>query len=163
LERGLVANPKNEELWLASTVWPIRCRTNARPLRLELITIETKVGNHAVALTKLTTALQECPKSGLLWAESIFLENRQQRKSRSVYALKQCDRCELRPRLCYLNTVIEEPSAACTWYSLLRGFSGASVASPKPETGLTEPSECNLIWAMPGPFIMLLNFSTERP
>lgn len=36
-------------------------------------------------------ALQECPQSGILWAESIFMENRQQRKSRSVDALKRCE------------------------------------------------------------------------
>lgn len=35
--------------------------------------------------------MQECPQSGILWAESIFLENRQQRKSRSVDALKRCE------------------------------------------------------------------------
>ena len=37
------------------------------------------------------TALQEVPKSGILWAESIFMEPRPQRKSRSVDALKKCD------------------------------------------------------------------------
>ena len=39
----------------------------------------------------LFTALQDIPKSGVLWAESIFMEPRPQRKSRSVDALKKCD------------------------------------------------------------------------
>ena len=36
-------------------------------------------------------ALQECPTSGRLWAEAIFMESRAQRKSKSVDALKKCD------------------------------------------------------------------------
>lgn len=34
---------------------------------------------------------QECPKSGLLWAEQILLAPRPQRRARSVDALKACD------------------------------------------------------------------------
>lgn len=37
------------------------------------------------------TAMQECPNSGILWAESIFMESRPQRKTRSVDALKRCE------------------------------------------------------------------------
>ena len=36
-------------------------------------------------------ALQECPNSGLLWSEAIFMEPRPQRKTKSVDALKKCD------------------------------------------------------------------------
>ena len=39
----------------------------------------------------LSIALQECPSAGILWAESIFLESRPQRKTRSVDALKKCE------------------------------------------------------------------------
>ena len=35
--------------------------------------------------------MQECPSSGILWAESIFLEPRPQRKTKSVDALKKCE------------------------------------------------------------------------
>ena len=36
-------------------------------------------------------ALQECPTSGILWAEAIFLESRPLRKTKSVDALKKCE------------------------------------------------------------------------
>ena len=35
--------------------------------------------------------MQECPTSGLLWSESIFMESRPQRKTKSVDALKRCE------------------------------------------------------------------------
>lgn len=35
--------------------------------------------------------MQECPNSGILWAEAIFLEPRPQRKTKSVDALKRCE------------------------------------------------------------------------
>ena len=36
-------------------------------------------------------AMQDCPSSGLLWAEAIFMETRPQRKTKSVDALKKCE------------------------------------------------------------------------
>lgn len=36
-------------------------------------------------------AMQECPTSGILWAEAIFMESRPQRKTKSVDALKRCE------------------------------------------------------------------------
>ena len=36
-------------------------------------------------------AMQECPASGILWAEAIFMESRPQRKTKSVDALKRCE------------------------------------------------------------------------
>ena len=39
----------------------------------------------------MAKALQECPSSGILWAESIFMESRPQRKTKSVDALKKCE------------------------------------------------------------------------
>lgn len=39
----------------------------------------------------LFLAMQECPTSGLLWAENIFMESRPQRKTKSVDALKRCE------------------------------------------------------------------------
>ncbi|CAK9294730.1 unnamed protein product [Gordionus sp. m RMFG-2023] len=35
--------------------------------------------------------MQECPNSGKLWAESIFMESRPHRKTKSVDALKRCE------------------------------------------------------------------------
>jgi pre-mRNA-processing factor 6 len=35
--------------------------------------------------------VQDCPNSGLLWSEAIFMEARAQRKSKSVDALKRAD------------------------------------------------------------------------
>ena len=42
----------------------------------------------------LLLALQECPKSGILWAEAIELEPLHQKKARSCDALKVCDQDE---------------------------------------------------------------------
>lgn len=39
----------------------------------------------------MSRALQECPNSGLLWAEAIFLEPRPQRKTKSIDAVKVCE------------------------------------------------------------------------
>ena len=44
---------------------------------------------HFVLLS--TVAMQDCPNSGLLWSEAIFMESRPQRKTKSVDALKKCE------------------------------------------------------------------------
>ena len=36
-------------------------------------------------------ALQDCPTSGILWADAIFLEARPQRKTKCVDALNKCE------------------------------------------------------------------------
>jgi len=66
--RGL--NPKQEELWL------------------ETINIEQRAGT-GQEKNVLAKALQECPNSGLLWSEAIWLEPRTGRKSKSTDALKK--------------------------------------------------------------------------
>jgi pre-mRNA-processing factor 6 len=43
------------------------------------------------AFNQMAKALQECPKSGLLWAEAVEMETPQAKKARSVDALKRCD------------------------------------------------------------------------
>ncbi|XP_058800576.1 pre-mRNA-processing factor 6 [Phymastichus coffea] len=74
LEKARLRNPKNPELWL------------------EAIRSEMKIaGNRDIANTLLAKALQECPNSGLLWAEAIHMEPRPQRKTKSVDALKKCE------------------------------------------------------------------------
>ena len=39
----------------------------------------------------LSSAKQDCSSAGILWAESIFMEPRPQRKTNSVDALKRCE------------------------------------------------------------------------
>lgn len=67
-------NPSNPELWLAA----IRAEARAPNNRKEAEVLMAK-------------ALQDCPGSGLLWAEAIEMAPRQQRKTKSVDALKKCD------------------------------------------------------------------------
>lgn len=71
LEKARLHNPKNEELWVES------------------IKIEERTGSAQQAKAVLSRAMQECPTSPLLWAMAIFMENPQQRKGRSVDALKK--------------------------------------------------------------------------
>ncbi len=48
-------------------------------------------GGKKLAATRLAQALQECPTSGILWSEAILLEPRQQRRAKSVDAIKSCE------------------------------------------------------------------------
>merc|ERR1719323_2957053 len=60
-------------------------------LWLKAIRIELEAGLADIAKAVLARALQECPTSGLLWAEAIAMENKPQRKTKSVDALKKCE------------------------------------------------------------------------
>lgn len=60
-------------------------------VRLEAIRVEVRGGKQNIAMTLMAKAMQECPASGILWAEAIFLAPRPQRKSKSVDALKKCE------------------------------------------------------------------------
>jgi pre-mRNA-processing factor 6 len=75
LERARTRNPQNALLWLHS----VRLEANA------------DANNKQIALSLLARAMQECPNSGALWAEAIFLEPRPQRKTKSMDALKCCE------------------------------------------------------------------------
>ncbi|KAG5462649.1 MAG: hypothetical protein BJ554DRAFT_4234, partial [Olpidium bornovanus] len=75
LERGRLLNPKVPEMWVEA----IR---NKKKRKKGMLTARA-VFTH--------TALQECPNSGLVWSEAILLEQRNQRRSKSVDALKKCD------------------------------------------------------------------------
>jgi pre-mRNA-processing factor 6 len=66
LEKARLKNPKNDMLWL------------------EAIRVELRAGMKDIANAMMAKALQECSTSGPLWAESIFMEARPQRKTRSV-------------------------------------------------------------------------------
>lgn len=71
LDQARLKNPKNPQLWSES------------------VKIELNAGNTNHAKTLLAKALQECPHSGAIQAEAIFMEPRQQRKTRSVEALRK--------------------------------------------------------------------------
>eukprot|EP00727_Mastigamoeba_balamuthi_P007956 m51a1_g3781 putative pre-mrna-processing factor 6 (965) ;mRNA; r:158147-161220 len=60
-------------------------------LWLEAIRIEMRAGNVKVAQNLMAKSLQECPKSGILWAELIEHETGPAKKTRAQDALKQCE------------------------------------------------------------------------
>jgi pre-mRNA-processing factor 6 len=64
---------------------------NVYRYRLEAIRLEMRGERKQIALNLMAKALQECPTSGILWAESIFMESRPQRRSKSIDALKKCE------------------------------------------------------------------------
>ncbi|KAF2012299.1 hypothetical protein BU24DRAFT_352944 [Aaosphaeria arxii CBS 175.79] len=74
LDRGRAQNPKNPELLC------------------EAVRLERRAGNLPAANKLMAGALQECPHSGLLWAEKIMnLESRTQRKPRALEAIKKVE------------------------------------------------------------------------
>eukprot|EP01098_Paradermamoeba_levis_P011084 TRINITY_DN4702_c0_g1_i1.p1 TRINITY_DN4702_c0_g1~~TRINITY_DN4702_c0_g1_i1.p1 ORF type:complete len:225 (-),score=63.42 TRINITY_DN4702_c0_g1_i1:199-873(-) len=72
LEQARLKIQKNPGLWLAA------------------IRTEISAGNKAMAENLMSKALQDCPNSGLLWSESIFME-KQKTKQKIIDALKKCD------------------------------------------------------------------------
>jgi pre-mRNA-processing factor 6 len=76
LDRARLQNPKNAELWVES-------------VRIELHSTPPNTQQAKILMAK---ALQECPKSGLLWSENIWhLQPRTQRKPLSLEAIKAVD------------------------------------------------------------------------
>jgi pre-mRNA-processing factor 6 len=73
LELAKLKFSKNEHLWLES------------------IRLERRHGNDRLAENLMARALQECPTSGILWAEEILTCPKPQQKSKSVEAHKRCD------------------------------------------------------------------------
>ncbi|WVQ99257.1 hypothetical protein IAU59_006389 [Kwoniella sp. CBS 9459] len=71
LENARMKNPKNDLLWAES------------------VKIEERAGSTQQAKSVLARAMQECPTSPILWSTAIFMEAPQQRKGRSVDALKK--------------------------------------------------------------------------
>lgn len=72
LELARLKNPKTEKLWL------------------EAVRLEARAKNSKLAETLMARALQECPKSGLLLAETIMTASRVDKKSKSATAIKRC-------------------------------------------------------------------------
>lgn len=74
LDRGRQENPKNAQLLC------------------EAVRLERRQNNNSAASKTMSFALQECPTSGLLWAEKIMhLEARTQRKPRALEAIKKVE------------------------------------------------------------------------
>lgn len=75
LDRGRQQNPKNADLLC------------------EAVRLERRHSNTNAAQKIMAAALQECPTSGLLWAEKIMhLETRTQRKPRALEAIKKVEK-----------------------------------------------------------------------
>uniref|UniRef100_A0A0C3UDZ0 PRP1 splicing factor N-terminal domain-containing protein n=1 Tax=Guillardia theta (strain CCMP2712) TaxID=905079 RepID=A0A0C3UDZ0_GUITC len=92
---------------------------NPKHLWLETIRMEAALpDNRKLAATRLAQALQECPNSGILWSEAILMEPRQQRKAKSVDAIKHCENdtfviCTI-ARLFHADRKLEK---ARTWFN----------------------------------------------
>ncbi|XP_061385339.1 pre-mRNA-processing factor 6-like [Danaus plexippus] len=88
LEDARMKLPKNEFIWFAS-------------VKLELLAVnisdydfergKINYSHTQAAHHMISKALQECPKSGLLWSIAIFLEPQNAQNSKSVVALTQCE------------------------------------------------------------------------
>lgn len=96
LEQARLRNPGNEELWLAAVRQEragagggVGVRVGARAGGGDGASADPESVKAAEAL--MAKALQECPGSGMLWAEAVRMAPRPQRKSKSVDALKRCD------------------------------------------------------------------------
>jgi pre-mRNA-processing factor 6 len=75
LDRGRQASPKSPEILL------------------EQVRLERRANNMGQAQNLMAGALQQCPNSGLLWAEKIMhLESRTQRKPRALEAIKKVEK-----------------------------------------------------------------------
>ncbi|XP_016148957.1 pre-mRNA-processing factor 6-like [Sinocyclocheilus grahami] len=76
---------------LTKTICHFICNNLNFSGRLESVRLEYRAGLKNISNTLMAKALQECPNSGILWAEAVFLEARPQRKTKSVDALKKCE------------------------------------------------------------------------
>ena len=87
LEKARLYNPKDDRLWAESI--KIEERTgNAQQAKSVLS--RGKRGDESLCQTLTSvSAMQECPTSPILWSTAIFMEAPQQRKGRSVDALKK--------------------------------------------------------------------------
>lgn len=75
----------------------LRCGNNQDVLWLECVQLERRHlssnnnGGEKHVATLMAQALQECPNSGILWAEDVLTCPKAQQKSKSMDALKKCD------------------------------------------------------------------------
>jgi pre-mRNA-processing factor 6 len=105
--KGLAVNDKSAELWiLASRLEEVaggggskarsllelaRLKNKANEkLWLEAIRLERRCGNEKGVMVCTSKGFQECPKSGILWAEAIENAERADQKGKSTDAIKNC-------------------------------------------------------------------------
>jgi pre-mRNA-processing factor 6 len=81
LELSRLKNPQNPALWLEA----IRLERRATATATATAATVSAASNSLMA-----KALQECPTSGLLWAEQIRAAPRVERKSKAALAIKKC-------------------------------------------------------------------------
>jgi pre-mRNA-processing factor 6 len=73
LDRASLVNDKNERLWY------------------ERIKLEQRSKNSQQAQVLMARAIQECPTSGLLWSENVWMQSPIQRRTRILDAVKACE------------------------------------------------------------------------
>jgi pre-mRNA-processing factor 6 len=117
-QRGLQACPKNATIWILASRLEEKAAefvpedafvakmasTKARSLLelarlknaqvaelwLESIRLEARVGHTKLAGTLVARALQDCPKSGKLWAEQLRMASRAEQKRKAADAIQRC-------------------------------------------------------------------------
>ena len=104
-QRGLKICPQCEVLWIMASLLEekynvVKARSILDVSRLKnpqnpilwthTIRLERRTGNDKMAATLMAKALQECPNSGLLRAESILYSPKPEQKSRCADAIKRC-------------------------------------------------------------------------
>lgn len=89
LEKARMQNPKNEKLWAESVKVEERAggASQAKAMLARGWSTVCLKGTRADCVN--CAAQQDCPSSGLLWSMAIWMEAAQQRKGRSVDAIKK--------------------------------------------------------------------------
>ncbi|XP_053992594.1 pre-mRNA-processing factor 6-like [Hylaeus volcanicus] len=90
IEEARFKNPKQDLLWLFAVRLEKACSGVPNTFEFQLEN-NSSVPNLKIAHHMMSRALQECPKSGVLWSEAIFLEPTNSRNAKSVCALNQCE------------------------------------------------------------------------
>ncbi len=98
MDKARLRNIQNDRLWLESI--RIESRAGLKDIA-ETLMAKGKycyylfhflnIPARSKCLHFVFTALQECPASGILWSEAIFMESKAQRKTKSVDALRKCE------------------------------------------------------------------------
>lgn len=91
LEKARMQNPKNEKLWAESVKVEERAGSagQAKVMLARGKSCNCADVNLSDHFPAIFAAQQDCPSSGLLWSMAIWMEAAQQRKGRSVDAIKK--------------------------------------------------------------------------
>ena len=89
------ARDRNSEVMSSFLDWPLctraLCCLATSPAKKGTNIMNCQKQSFVQLIVAFFSAMQECPASGILWAEAIFMESRPQRKTKSVDALKRCE------------------------------------------------------------------------